>query len=317
MPDENIWKRVNSSIVPEGQPAVSVLAYLVGRFSYLNEVSWHMEIDGGKVLVNGDAAAESAVVHPGDCVSWAGREIEEPEVDGAYGIICENDRFFAVNKTGDLPVHPAGRYFNNTLSVMLEKRFGEKVFPVHRLDRETSGVVLFARFPEAASKLSVAIKSGIKQYAAIVHGNFPDDKIEIDVPLGPDGSSPVRKKRAAYMTAEEQAKTVFEKVAAFSGFSLVNAFPETGRLHQIRAHLEYAGYPIVGDKLYGGDSSRFLRFIDSGMTADLAAELILPRTALHAQTLSFTDPYTEKVLSLSAPLPSMFTEFIDRESRRG
>ena len=309
-------KRINESTVPAGAQPASLAAYLTGRFSYLDEEQWRLEISEGKVLVNGGGCSCETVVSEGDLVAWEGREIEEPGIDADYSILYEDEQLIAVDKTGDLPVHPAGRYFNNTLTALMEKSLGAKVYPVHRLDRETSGVVLIARSAEAAAKFQISLADSTKEYLAIVRGAFPES-LDVDMPLGRDLSSPVRKKRAAYPGAAESARTRFILERNFSSYSLVRALPETGRLHQIRAHLEFAGYPIVGDKLYGGDPTRFLRFIDSGLTEDLRKELLLPRTALHAAHLEFRHPYTQKMLSISAPLPVMFSDFMQSERTNG
>jgi RluA family pseudouridine synthase len=313
------WKRVNESPVPAGHDPQPLDVYLAKRFSYFTESDWRREIGEGRLFVNGETAEEQSipVVREGDLVAWAGREIEEPSVDSAYRILFEDEYLLAIDKPGDLPVHPAGRYFNNTLTSFLEKDRSEKIFPVHRLDRETSGVILCARSSEAAARFQTALSNGEKSYLAIVQGNFPEGRLTVDMPLGPDKNSAVRKKRAAYPEAAEPAKTIFEKESGFSSFSLVRAHLETGRLHQIRAHLEYAGYPIIGDKIYGGDPSRFLRFIAEGLTEDLSSELILPRTALHSSCLELLHPFTQKKLSISAPLPTMFSDFIEREKMSG
>ena len=309
-------KRINESTVPAGAQPASLAAYLTGRFSYLDEEQWRLEISEGKVLVNGGGCSCETVVSEGDLVAWEGREIEEPGIDADYSILYEDEQLIAVDKTGDLPVHPAGRYFNNTLTALMEKSLGAKVYPVHRLDRETSGVVLIARSAESAAKFQISLADSTKEYLAIVQGRFPVS-LDIDMPLGRDSNSPVRKKRAAYPGASEKAYTRFSLETSFTSYSLVRAFPETGRLHQIRAHLEYAGFPILGDKLYGGDSALFLRFIGSGMTGELLSRLVLPRTALHSSKLTFVHPYTQKMLSISAPLPTMFSEFIKRERSSG
>jgi RluA family pseudouridine synthase len=194
--------------------------------------------------------------------------------------------------------------------MILEDRLGCKVFPVHRLDRETSGVILCAFTPEAASKLSDALSAGSKEYVALVHGIFPDGKLTVALPLGRDEKSPVLKKRKAHEGASESALTHFKKIISFDDYSLVRCYPETGRLHQIRAHLLSAGFPVVGDKIYGRDDRFFLEFIATGMTEELAEKLILPRCALHAVKLKFIHPFEKKEMIINAPLPPMFREFL-------
>jgi 23S rRNA pseudouridine1911/1915/1917 synthase len=155
-----------------------------------------------------------------------------------------------------------------------------------------------------------------KKYLALVHGNFPDQELIVDLPLGRDSESAVSKKRKAWPGGMETAITRFRKVLTAGDISLVRCFPETGRLHQIRAHLHSTGYPIVGDKLYGRDDTAFLTFIKQGFTPELEKKLLLPRNALHAARLIFLHPQTKKEMIIRAPLPKMFSEFI-RDRRTG
>jgi RluA family pseudouridine synthase len=313
-----IMTRIMKITIPDGFFPSRLDRYLSRRFDYLSRSAWQKEIEAEKLTLNGYVCTDaSRLLKAGDTVEWDGRGIEEPPVDDTITVLHQDEYFIAVNKTGDLPVHPAGRYFHNTLTMLLGDRLGRRVFPVHRLDRETSGVILCAFTSEAAAKLSDAISNGIKEYAALVHGIFPDEKIRIDLPLGSDEKSPVMKKRKAFPGAPESALTLFKKIISFGNYSLVRCYPETGRLHQIRAHLLSAGFPIVGDKIYGIDDRLFIEFIETGMTENLARRLILPRCALHAARLKFIHPFEKKEMILSAPLPQMFIDFILITRRNG
>ena len=290
--------------------------YCAGRFTYLSREQWRTEISAGTVALDGLAAADAAVmVSGGELLAWTGSPAAEPEIDERIVILSADEWFVAVDKTGNLPVHPGGRYFNNTLVRLLEARFGRRVFPAHRLDRETSGVVVLAFDGRTAGRLSAALAAGAKEYLALVHGTFPAEGLTVELPLG-RAESAVAKKRRAWPGGSENALTRFRAVLAAGGISLVRCFPETGRLHQIRAHLLAAGFPIVGDKLYGRDETAFLDFIKTGMTAELQDRLVLPRQALHASRLVFTHPFTQRETILRAPLPEMFTGLLRaRESR--
>jgi RluA family pseudouridine synthase len=277
----------------------------------LNQGQWNKEIIDGKLSLDGKITRNPETkLCGGEILAWDGSCIVEPEIDDRITIIYEDEWFVAVDKTGNLPVHPAGRYFNNTLVAILQQRYRRKVYPLHRLDRETSGVILLAFEGETVGMLSAMLAKGSKEYLALVHGTFPDEEIIIDLPLGRDSESAVNKKRKAWPGGSEPATTRLQKVVAAGDISLIRCFPETGRLHQIRAHLLAAGYPIVGDKLYGRDETAFLTFIEHGLTADLAERLILPRQALHAARLVFLHPHSKKDIDLRAPLPEMFAEFI-------
>jgi len=310
--------RIITSAIPHLPEARRLDSYCAGRFSYLTQDQWNKEIADGKLSLNGETVCNPAVLlKGGEALTWDGSGIVEPEIDEKITILYEDECFIAVNKTGNLPVHPSGRYFHHTLTAMLEDRCGRKVYPVHRIDRETSGIILLAFDGKSAGEFSEALAKGSKEYLALVHGNFPDEALIVDLPLGRDNQSAVSKRRKAWPGGTQSAQTRFQKVLVAGGISLVRCFPETGRLHQIRAHLLAAGYPIVGDKLYGRDESAFLTFIRYGLTAELAKHLVLPRQALHAAALVFLHPHTQDEMVIRAPLPKMFADFIRSRKASG
>jgi RluA family pseudouridine synthase len=305
--------RIITSRIPRLQSAERLDGYCAGRFTYLTKDQWGEEIRDGKVSLDDTTILDPAtLLKGGEMLAYDGSGIVEPVVDEKITILYEEEWFIAVNKTGNLPVHPAGRYFNNTLVAILEERYGRKVYPVHRLDRETSGVMLIAFDGRGAGSLFESFSKGSKEYLALVHGTFPDHEMTIDLPLGRDIGSAVRKKRKAWPGGTEKAVTRFMKVLTAGDISLVRCFPETGRLHQIRAHLLSSGFPIVGDKLYGRDEAAFLTFIEHGLTAELEKRLLLPRCALHTAKLAFLHPQSKKGMIVRAPLPKMFTDYIEK-----
>jgi RluA family pseudouridine synthase len=309
--------RIITSAIPPLSSAQQLDRYLAGRFSYLTQDQWRQEITDGKVSLDGETVYDPALLlKGGECLAWDGSRIVEPEIDEKITVLYEDEWFIAVNKTGNLPVHPSGRYFNHTLTAILEDRCGRKVYPVHRIDRETSGVILLAFDGKSAGDLSASLAEGSKEYLVLVHGNFPDEELIVDLPLGRDTQSAVSKKRRAWPGGTEKALTRFKKILTANDISLIRCCPETGRLHQIRAHLLAAGYPIVGDKLYGRDETAFLTFIKQGFTAGLQERLVLPRQALHAARLVFVHPQTKQEMVIRAPLPKMFADLI-RERRAG
>ena len=230
-------------------------------------------------------------------------------MDRNYTILLENKDFIAVNKNGSIPVHPSGCYYYNTLLNVLQEQYGQ-LFIVNRLDRETSGVTLFAKHSKAASLLAQLFTGHNlkKTYYAIVHGLVPDTLIAQGY-LCSDTNSVVRKKRKfvqelpVHCDDAETCCTFFKKVAADQQFSVVECLPETGRLHQIRATLCSLGYPLVGDKLYGINDQFYLRHIEGTLTEADRKQLILTRQALHAGALAFTSPFTGKEIICHAPLP--------------
>jgi len=303
--------RIIKSRIPSLPASVPVGSYCANRFTYLSLDQWIKEIQEGKLSLNGTITLDpAALLLGGETLAYDASGIIEPPVDESIGMLYRDEWFVAVNKPGNLPVHPSGRYFSNTLVNLMEDRCGRKVYPVHRLDRETSGIVLLAFDGKSAGMLAESLRKGIKEYLAIVHGNFPSGDLTVDLPLGRDDGSAIRKKRRAWSGGTQDATTRFRKILTAGDVSLVRCFPATGRLHQIRAHLLAQGYPVVGDKLYGRDETAFLNFIEQGLTPELALRLILPRSALHAARIVFEHPQSRKEMAIRAPLPLMFSGFM-------
>ena len=292
----------------------ALAAFLAGRFTYHPEAEWRRLIGEGRVTVNGARTDPDRPLAAGDTLSYDASGLPEPPVNEAFRVVSDDPLLLVVDKPGNLPCHPSGRYFNHTLWAFLKERLGmaSPVF-VNRLDRETSGLVLVAKTPEAAANLQkqFAAHTVAKRYTVFVEGAFPE-RLDATGWLAPDPRSAVRKKRR-FVPADkgspaptedaEWAETAFERDRLCDGFSAVTALPRTGRLHQIRATLLSLGYPVVGDKLYGVDDSMFLRFCDGALTPEDLARLRMPRQALHAGALRFRHPRFGAWTEADAPLP--------------
>jgi len=281
--------------------------WLSARFTYLSRNQWQEAIKQGQILLNGRPSKASRLLQSGDTVAFV-NDREEPAVEMEYRIIYEDEYLLAVDKGGNLPCHPAGPFFKNTLWYDLCQRYG-KVMIVNRLDRETSGVMLAAKSSEACAKLTelFAAENVHKIYDAVVHGAFAAE-IRADGWLTNDPGSEVRKKRRFVSTLPEDPDTETSSTLLLpqhkgDAYSLVEARPATGRLHQIRATLCSLGFPLVGDKLYGLDDTLYLRFAAGTLTEEDRAMLVLPRQALHARRLEFRHPFTGRALELETPLP--------------
>jgi 23S rRNA pseudouridine1911/1915/1917 synthase len=239
-------------------------------------------------------------------------------------ILYEDEHLLAVAKPANLPVHPTARYHRNTLIKLLQAARPECAFLSlgHRLDRETSGVILVSKTRECdrALKKQLAARVGIrKDYIAITWG-VPDrgdgePRFRCDRPLALDLDSPLRvKMRVSDAPGALQASTVVHveevrRAASGRAYALVRCGLETGRQHQIRVHLAWLGAPVVGDKLYGPDDRAFARSADGELTADDVAQLELPRHALHAARLAMPHPITGRPLAVEAGLPPDLGEF--------
>ena len=225
-------------------------------------------------------------------------------------IVYEDDRLLVVGKPGDVVCHPskAGPW-SSLVGAAREYTGLPTMHLVFRLDRETSGIVVLAKDARMASRLQTAMqerKVG-KAYFAILTGNLPAE-IKVNQPLGDDVNSPVFVKSAVRADGQS-AVTLFSPVtrAAAGTFTLVRVVTETGRKHQIRAHAQWLGHTIVGDKIYGPDARCYLEFIDSGWTPALAEKLLLPRQALHCAEIDLRTAGIDHVFT--APMPADLQEF--------
>ena len=237
-------------------------------------------------------------------------------------ILATGDGWLAVSKPAGLLVHPTRPSLVVTLQGLLTQWLacdiasGGQVSLIHRLDRETSGVLLVASRARAARHFSLQLKGGVmaKEYRVVVFGWPEWETQEIEAPLLREGSrGPFRiwLKQAVHPEGAP-AGTEFAVLRRFerngAQFSLLAARPRTGRLHQIRVHAAALGHPLVGDKIYGADETCYLRFIESGWTPELERTLLLPRHALHAHRLGFTDLDGQRV-DVVAPPPADLEAF--------
>ncbi|WP_246051905.1 RluA family pseudouridine synthase [Leptospira idonii] len=311
-----------ASFVPSLFPKVHLGEYLFQRFPYHSREEWSELILAGRVTVNGNREDQTFPLSVGDRIEYLpfAEKIKEPEVNSDYSLLFESDEYLIVDKPANLPVHPAGRYRTRTLLTFLEKERGEGTcFPVHRLDRETSGVIVFAKTKDMRGKLQTLweAREVEKKYLALVYGAFSGEKV-CEGFIGKDKEASVRKKQKYSEHPFEDSKpcrTDFSPLLYDSekNISLVLAKPVTGRIHQIRASLLGNGFPLVGDKLYGKRESAFLDFIQNGDADRLNVELGHHRQCLHAFSVSFTDPNTQKrmefVSSLAKDLCPFFPFF--------
>jgi 23S rRNA pseudouridine1911/1915/1917 synthase len=255
---------------------------------------------------------------------------DETPVPVDVPIVYEDEHLMAVDKPAMLPVHPTARYHKNTLIKVLQAERPDAAFLSlgHRLDRETSGVMIVtkSRACDRALKKQLQARDDIeKTYFALTWG-IPDRgdgarcfRYERSMELDLEGTLRVKMKLSDAPGALHAA-TGFEVVEVRRGpvggvYALVKCSLETGRQHQIRLHLASLGAPVVGDKLYGPDERAFARAADGELTAADSAALELPRHALHAARLALPHPITGVPLVLEAPLPSDIADFWARLER--
>jgi 23S rRNA pseudouridine1911/1915/1917 synthase len=242
----------------------------------------------------------------------------EPETPLDFEVVHDDGALVVVNKPAGLPVHPTARYAAHTFTALARLRFPErKIDPAHRIDRETSGLLACGAAPAHTAALKRAFARGEvrKAYLALVEGSPADDAFTVDAPLALTGASLIRV-RMHVDAAGLPSRTRFEvlgrrRAADGAAVALLACHPETGRQHQIRAHLHHAGLPMVGDKIYGADEAIFDRFTRRETTEDDRARLRLARQALHAWRLELRHPVTRAVVRLEAPLAPDLAAFWD------
>lgn len=236
-----------------------------------------------------------------------------------FRVLYEDDGVLVVDKAAPLLTHPTGEKNEPTLwhglheLLAYEVATGGQVSLINRLDRETSGITLVAKTTEAARELGKAMQNRLlhKEYYAVVQG----------CPLWNSAccAEPILRMEEVAETrihvrqcchpAGKDCRTEFEVLSRHGSMSLLRCSPHTGRMHQIRVHAAYLGFPLVGDKIYGGDETCYLDFIAAGWTPGLERRLIFPRHALHACRLSF--PWQGRTVTVESPLPADMRKLLE------
>jgi 23S rRNA pseudouridine1911/1915/1917 synthase len=271
-----------------------LLDYLVRHHPQAGEPVWRARIEAGRVELDGRPAEAATLLDAGQELVWHRPPWEEPEVDARFGLVFLDESLVAVTKPRGLPTLPGAGYLAGTLLNLVRAEFPE-ASPMHRLGRETSGLVLFARTPAAAAALQAAWRGRQveKRYRALASGVCGPESLDLTFPIGPVPHPLLGTLHAASDQGKPSRSTarVLERTA---GRTLFEVLIETGRPHQIRIHLAAAGFPLVGDPLYGpGGQPR------PGLTA-------LPGDGgyfLHAERLAFPHPASGQPMELWARPP--------------
>lgn len=266
-------------------------------------------ITEGNVMVNLKSVSKSYKVSKGETVTVL---VPDPQPDETLpeniplDIVYEDDDLLVVNKPKGMVVHPAPGNYSGTLVNALLYHCGDSLSGiggvirpgiVHRIDKDTSGLLMVAKNDKAHVFLAEQIKehSFVREYATVVYGRVKNSQGTVDAPIG---RHPVdRKKQAVTTKNAKNAVTHYTVVEEFRGYTRLQCKLETGRTHQIRVHMAYIGHPVCGDTVYGGR---------------LAEKSGLKGQCLHAQKLGFIHPTTKKYMEFESPLPSYFVEFLSR-----
>ena len=285
---------------------------LLARCGYTRSAAVRM-IETGRVTRGGEAVKKSERTRAGDVY-----QVEEPEEaapsaaepqDIPLEVVYEDSDVIVVNKPRGLVVHPAPGHPDGTLVNALLYRCGDSLSGVggelrpgivHRLDRDTSGLIIAAKndFSHLSLSAQLADRSLSRVYEAVVHGSFRNDSGTVDAPIG---RHPTDRKRMAVTDRNSRpAVTHWEVIARYRGFTHVRCVLETGRTHQIRVHMAHIGHPLLGDMVYGAGKP----------------EKGLEGQCLHARELKFRHPRTGEEIRLGSDLPDYFTSVLSRLGER-
>lgn len=261
--------------------------------------------EDGCVAVNGRTVDKKTKLRPGDTVSVsvpAPEELEAIPQDIPLDIVYEDDSVIVVNKPQGMVVHPAagnrdGTLVNGLLYHCSLSSINGVIRPgiVHRIDKDTSGLLVVAKTNAAHERLSEQLKEhkALRRYYCIVNGNIKEDSGTIEKPIG---RHPSDRKKMAVIAGGREAVTHYEVVERFGQYTLVCCILETGRTHQIRVHMASIGHPIVGDRVYGIKKEKFKT---NGQL-------------LHAAAIGFKHPVTGELMEFRSELPDYFTDILER-----
>ena len=292
----------------------------------LSRTQIRREITSGNVLVDGKRSKPAYRIAINQLVRCQFQLVKpkgpEPE-PMALSILYEDEVLAVIDKPSATVVHPAKGHWQGTLVSGLAHHFanlssiGGSVRPgiVHRLDRDTTGVILIAKTDEAHRKLALQfeMRSIEKQYLCLCLGRIDRDRDTVNLPIGHHAYNRVKMAIRHDGGNPKQASTFYEVIERFRRISYVRVRPKTGRTHQIRVHLAHVGNPVLCDRLYGAMSKVSRSFLLSGreQLQELDREILLERQALHAESIEFNHPTSNARMKINAPMPADMARVVE------
>ena len=325
-PNQEAFEHFRFEVDP-GQTPLRIDKYLVDRMQNASRNKIQESANNGNIFVNDVVVKRNYKVKPHDVVtivlSYPPREIEIIAEDIPLNIVYEDDSFIIVNKNPGMVVHPSYGHYSGTLVNALA--FHLKNLPlfnstdprpglVHRIDKDTSGILVIAKNEEAKTKLALQFfnKTSDRKYRALVWGNMEEDEGTITGHIGRNLKN--RKVMDVFPNGEygKHAVTHYRVLERLGYVNLVECVLETGRTHQIRAHFKHIGHPLFNDADYGGDQilkgttfTKYKQFVQNCFK-------ICPRQALHAKTLGFIHPATNEYISFDSEIPEDMATLITK-----
>ncbi|MBP5229683.1 MAG: RluA family pseudouridine synthase [Bacteroidales bacterium] len=319
--DENVEELFEhyKFVVDKGQSMMRLDKYITSKMTETSRSRVQMAVEAGYVRVNGKIAKSNYKVKPLDEISLVFpyekrvREIGPENIP--IDVVYEDDDLLVINKEAGMVVHPGHGHFSGTLVNAVAYHLGGKNgILVHRIDKDTSGILVIAKNEEAQMKLAKQFfdHTTKRKYVAIVWGNIEEDEGTVDANITRDESDRMRFTVSKDGSKGKHAVTHYRVLERFGYVTVVECILETGRTHQIRVHMKYLGHPLFSDERYGGDKilqgtifTKYKQFIENCFK-------ILPRQGLHAKTLGFVHPTTGKEMNFDSPVPQDMTALINK-----
>ncbi|MCS7204942.1 MAG: RluA family pseudouridine synthase [Leptospiraceae bacterium] len=324
--------------------------FLAETFKHIPRNQWQNRIKQGIVLVNNRKVKNSYQIKKNDVISFFYSIRPEPQRSITIRVLYEDRDLLILDKPPDVPVHPSGNYRTFTLHTHIKEKLKyDYCHPINRLDRETSGIILFGKNPYIIKAMQSLFEQNqiLKIYHVLIFGNYHHSSM-IDGYIGKDFLSPIHIKHRFIPLADieqmiqsykndytpntesfsffvgdqtyvyKYAKTEFHLIktkkishSLFTEISLVKVVLHTGRTHQIRATLSSLGYPIVGDKIYGPSEEIFLKFLNNQFSEKEQKLIMLTRTGLHCSEIRFIHPVNQKQIKITSELPEDFRQVLE------
>jgi len=311
--------------VADGEVGLRLDQFLAKRLSWRSRTSARRLLDEGLVKLEDRSPRASRRVQRGEIVTVELPRplrdealLELPDDERQLTRLYEDEHLIAIDKPPNIPVHPSGRLLHHTVITELHKQYRDFEDPTrdiipklcHRLDLETSGVLLVAKQHRALTFVQGQFEKRTvgKEYQVLVHGTLEGDEGLVDLPIGPNHGAAVRNSRAIRHDVGQESRTRWRVLDRWGDYTLCHIQLLTGRHHQIRVHMSAIGHPVVGDKIYGRDETIFIRHSARSLTDADHALLELPRQALHSHSLDFEHP-TKGRMRLESQWPDDLATF--------